>query len=305
MELTQLKYFQAVARLGNVSKAAQELFVTQPNLSKSIARLENELGVPLFDHRRGKIVLNEYGRIFLSSVKLCLSELNTGIQTVQRLYSSSQNILSLGSPIDDILPDVLRDFSLAHPEIGIRQFDGSLEELIGRLHNRTLDLAVSPHKVEDGLLRFELLGEKEFGILVSGQHPLAGRKTIDLRELAHERFICDRTRMDEETLRQVCLKSGFEPDVAFNVESSNLVYNLVAGNSGIAFMPTSQVSKLERDFPNSSIRMLRVQNQVPNAQIGLLYHKDYVFTTAATLFADFLRDWLEKESRRVEELWGD
>ena len=55
MDLTQLKYFQAVARTGNITRAAAELFVTQPNLSKSITRLEEELQVPLFEHRKGKI----------------------------------------------------------------------------------------------------------------------------------------------------------------------------------------------------------------------------------------------------------
>ena len=88
MDLTQLKYFQAVAKTGNVSKAAEKLFVTQPNLSKSISRLEDELGVPLFEHRRGKILLNEYGRVFLGSVELAFHELNNGRQTILRLYES-------------------------------------------------------------------------------------------------------------------------------------------------------------------------------------------------------------------------
>ena len=69
MELSQLRYFMAVAELGNMSKAAQALFVSQPNLSTSISRLEEEVGVPLFDRRRGKIVLNQNGELLLESVK--------------------------------------------------------------------------------------------------------------------------------------------------------------------------------------------------------------------------------------------
>ena len=96
MELTQLRYFAAVARTGNISRAAQELYVTQPNLSKSIARLEEELGVPLFDHRKGKIVLNDYGRCFLASVNLSLGELENGVRSIQRMYASNQNVLNAG-----------------------------------------------------------------------------------------------------------------------------------------------------------------------------------------------------------------
>lgn len=99
MELSQLRYFAAVARLGNISRAARELYVTQPNLSKSIARLEEELGVPLFEHRKGKIVLNDYGRCFLASVNLSLGELENGVRSIQRMYDATQNILALGVPL--------------------------------------------------------------------------------------------------------------------------------------------------------------------------------------------------------------
>ena len=65
MELSQLRYFIAVAKLGNMSKAAETLFVSQPNLSTSISRLEEEVGVPLFERRRGKIALNQNGELLL------------------------------------------------------------------------------------------------------------------------------------------------------------------------------------------------------------------------------------------------
>lgn len=133
MEIAQLRYFAAVACLGNISKAAQELYVTQPNLSKSIVRLEEDIGVPLFEHRKGKILLNDYGRCFLDRVNRALAELDDGVLSVQRMYESSQNILLLGCSIDDFLPDVLREFALIHPEIGIRQFCCSTPELADRM----------------------------------------------------------------------------------------------------------------------------------------------------------------------------
>ena len=302
MELMQLKYFQTVARLGNVSKAAQELYVTQPNLSKSIARLEAELGVPLFDHRKGKIVLNEYGRVFLSSVNLSFSELATGAQTIQRLYETSQNVLSLGCSIDDFLPDVLKDFSTEYPEIGIRQFSCSQEELEGRLLARCVDMAVTSRAPESELLTGELLGEKAFVILVSRDHSLTHRGTVSLAELAGERFICDRSRMDADALRAICGAQGFEPDIAFEVESTDLIYRLLAANAGIAFMPMAQMTKLNRDYPDNPITLLHIQDRVPSANLYLIYPKGSVFTAAAQLLRDFLREWLEKEDENLAEL---
>lgn len=304
MEFTQLNYFRTVARLGNVSQAARELYVTQPNLSKSISRLEAELGVPLFEHRKGKIVLNEYGRIFLASVELSFSELATGKQTIQRLYEAQQNVLSLGCSIDDFLPDVLKEFSLTHPEIGIRQFACSPEELSSRLLVRSLDLAITNRVPESELLTAELLGEKEFVILVSREHPLAGERVVSMSQLSGERFICDRSRMDTDTLREVCTACGYEPAVAFEVESTDLIYRLLAGNAGIALMPMAQLTKLGRDYPDNPIVMLRVRESIPSANLYLVYPKGMVFTAAAQLLREFLQDWMNQEEEQLKQFDG-
>lgn len=304
MELTQLKYFQAVAKLGSVSKAAEELYVTQPNLSRSIARLEKELGVPLFEHRRGKIVLNEYGKIFLSSVNSSFSELSTGIHTIQRLYDSNQNTLSLGGSVDDILPDILIEFSMKYPEIGIRQFDCSPKEIASRLIAGTLDLGITTVDPQDEALTFEVLDEKEYVIMVGGRHPMAHRGSVRLKELEKERFICSDSRVGIDLLRRICQKSGFEPDISFEVESNDLIFNLLEGNQGIACMPVSHIGKVYRDYPQSDIQVIRIEDNIPGAKLGVLYRRSYIFPNAAKLFMEFICNWLKREDRRIEKLCG-
>ena len=160
MDLTQLKYFQAVAKTGNVSKAAEKLFVTQPNLSKSISRLEDELGVPLFEHRRGKILLNEYGRVFLSSVELAFHELNNGRQTILRMYESDQHILRLGCCVDDFLADMLRDFTEKYPDVGLRQFNCPCDSVADRLLDRTADIIITNGAPDNENIRYLELGRQ-------------------------------------------------------------------------------------------------------------------------------------------------
>jgi len=282
-----------------MSKAAQELYVTQPNLSKSISRLEEELGVPLFEHRKGKILLNDYGRCFLSSVNLSLNELENGVQSIQRMYESSQNILALGSPIDDLIPDVLRSFAAIHPEIGIRQFGGSAQELVERLNRRTLDLAITARPVGGDAFLFDELGRSEFVILVGKEHPLAGRTSISVTELASERLICDRSRMDAKTLHDICNSNGFSPNISFEVESSHLIYSLLACGRGVAFMPIVQMRKINREFPESGIRMIFLQERLEPARLGVVSRRDYVWSSAAKTFASFLRAWLREEAEEV------
>lgn len=302
MELTQLKYFQTAARLGSVSKAAQELYVTQPNLSRSISRLEKEIGVPLFEHRKGKIVLNDYGRMFLSSVDICLSELSTGIHAVQRLYDAGQNNLSLGGSVDDILPDVLVDFAHAHPSIGIRQFDCSQKEMCEKLIAGDLDIGLTTAPAASDALIFEVLDEKEYVIMTGGEHRLVNREEVSLAELSGERFICSDARMGVDFLREICRKAGFEVRVAFEVESNELIYTLLEGNQGITCMPVSHISKIYRDYPDSRIHVVRIREKIPKAQLGMLYRKNYEFSHAAQLFSDFMKEWLCNENRQVHAL---
>lgn len=244
MELTQLKYFQTVAKLGSVSKAAKELYVTQPNLSRSIMRLEEEVGMPLFDHRRGRIVLNDYGRMFLSSVDIALTELSSGLHAVWRMHEAGQNNLSLGGSVAEVLSD----------------------------------------------------------ILVGAGHRLAKRESISLRELSKERFICSDVRLGVAFLKNICREAGFEPDIAFEVESNELIYNLLDKNQGIACMPISHISKIYRDYPQSDICVIHIQENIPKAQLGIIYRKDYQFSHAAKLFVEFMREWLKKEDLQVHML---
>ena len=302
MELIQLRYFAAVARHGSVTKAAQELYITQPNLSKSIMRLEEELGVPLFEHRKGRIVLNEYGHLFLASVNLSLGELEKGVQSVQRLYESSQNILALGSSIDDLLPDVLREFAQIHPEIGIRQFGCRSAELAERLHRQTLDLAITARPIGGDNLVFEELGRSEFVILVGKDHPLSQEKMISVRALEDEKLICDRSRMDAEMLGKLCRRFGFAPNIVFEVENSSLIYSLLSTNRGVAFMPMAQMRKITQEYPNSGIRMVLLEDAVEPASLGLVYRSDYQWSEAAKTFAQFLRQWLGAETADIERM---
>ena len=119
MELSQLRYFITVAELGNMSKAAETLFVSQPNLSTSISRLEEEVGVPLFDRRRGKISLNQNGELLLKSVKQAVDTLDAGVQAVREQHSGRSNLLSLACMIDDT--SLLERFVLENPEISLVQ----------------------------------------------------------------------------------------------------------------------------------------------------------------------------------------
>ena len=152
MELSQLRYFIAVAELGNMSKAAETLFVSQPNLSTSISRLEEEVGVPLFDRRRGKIALNQNGELLLKSVKKAVAVLDAGVKAVRDQYSGQPAPLSLACMTDDT--DLLSQFVLDNPDINLIHQRLDLEPLTRLLEEGKVDLGLTvlpPHLRGDRL----------------------------------------------------------------------------------------------------------------------------------------------------------
>lgn len=304
MDLVQLKYFQMVAKTGNVSKAAEKLFVTQPNLSKSIARLEEELKVPLFDHRKGKIVLNEYGRVFLSSVELAFNELNNGQQTVLRMYETNQHVLRLGCCVEDFLPDMLHDFTQKYPDVGIRQISCAMDGIADKLLDQSADIIITSEPVDNENIRYLELGRQEYVLLMNREHRLAGQNGVDLEELQEEKFICDSSRMSLKKLQSICQIKGFKPDVAYEVESSSLIFRLLELNSGIALMPIAQVLKLQRIYPESKkhIYVTHIRDDIPKANIGFAYHRSYIFTYAANCLLEYVQEFFRAENRALEEL---
>ena len=115
MELSQLRYFIAVVEAGQYVQGRRDLVRLQPNLSTSISRLEEEVGVPLFERRRGKIALNQNGELLLISVEQAVSLLDAGVQAVRNQHSGRPEPLSIVCMTDDTT--LLEHFCAEHPEV--------------------------------------------------------------------------------------------------------------------------------------------------------------------------------------------
>ncbi|MCR5784875.1 MAG: LysR family transcriptional regulator [Eubacterium sp.] len=302
MELQQLKNFQAVARCGNISKAARELYITQPSLSKSISRLEDELGVPLFTHRKGKIELNDYGKMFLSSIDIAFDRLSSGVSTIRRMYDTDQHILSLTSNISGFLPDNLPSFLKKYPEIGIRQRDSSAKQMTELILDRTVTLGISCEEIINDNIEFLTLGKKEYVLALSASHPLSANESVKVSQLKDETFICDSSRMSIEPLRKLCQKEGFSPNIGYEIENSDLIYNLVETGRGIAILPLGLCCKLLDTHEKNNVKLVKIDGELEPIIIGVCYHKNYEFSKAATLFLEFMKETLAKEDELIKKL---
>ena len=307
MDFSHLNYFRTVARLGNLSEAAKELYISQPGLSRYLTRLEQEIGIPLFERRKGRVELNTYGEVFLANVNRAFDCLDHGLEEIQRLYSRDQNILTIACSVEDYLTDRLREFSPRHPEIGIRQFSYSVPEIELQLLRQNLDLAVCAHPPRNEKLCYEVLSRCPYVLICGEENPLARERRIFLRQAAEESFICENSRLSRRRLEKICGEFGFVPRVSHEVESGYILHDLLEENVGVALIPLAHYLKIEKHFPRYHLRIVFLKDELPLAEIGVMYFPERLPSAAAARFLTFLHEQSADEMdalRTFQAGWG-
>ena len=273
MQLHQLRYFTAAAEDLNMSQAAKRLHVTQPALSRQIAVLEDELGVPLFDRIRKRIYLTEAGRFFLPKARQILCDVETAAQQVREQFGNARHTLRLGfiAPfLDDLVAPAVREFRQRHANTQVSLFDLPPRAQIDRLRRRELDAAILGN-IEDhqrGEFVIQRLSRHRMALALPSTHPLAGRKTVKLAALKHEPWV---SLSDEffpgrrDFLRAICARAGFEPRIAAETDSLSMMLGAVAAGDGVALIPSHS-----RKLPHAGCVFVPIAAPVPVTQLLLV-----------------------------------
>jgi len=300
MDFSNLEYFRAVAKYENLTRAAKELYISEPGLSKYITRLERQIGVPLFDRRKGRIVLNAYGQMFRDCVNEAFSSLEHGVSAVRSAYSQKQNVLSVACSIEDFLTDRIKEFAEEHPEIRIRQYRFSISEIENGIVNKTLDLAICANPPANEKIKYEVLSQCPFILVCNRDNPLSVQREMHLKVAENEHFICDCSRFSRSQIEYICQLCGFSPIISHEIESSYILKSLLDSNAGVALMPLAHFMKFTAGSPDNQLCAIKLKDDLPKAEIGVFYLSEEYLSAAANLFFDFLRRWTKQESVRME-----
>ncbi|MFC7440471.1 LysR family transcriptional regulator [Laceyella putida] len=299
MEFLQLKYFQTVARLEHMTKAAEELRIAQPSLSKTIARLEEDLGVPLFDRQGRKIKLNSFGKVFLERVERAFNELSEGKRELKDLAGLSQESITLAVSIPRILPDLLGSFLSQYPHVRFQQFLVSTSAMKRQLKNMEIDFCISSVPIEGPEIVWEPLMTEEIFLIVPPGHRLAGRDNIDLHEVKDESFISMNAGYGFRNLTDgFCREAGFIPHIAFEGDEPGVIGDLVRQGLGITFVPA--LTLLWNSDPVS--KRLRITEPKCQRTIGLGWSKRRYLSSVAQQFRQFVIKYFSNISSQLEEM---
>ncbi len=270
MELQQLEYFRVVARTQHVTQAAEEVAITQPALSRAMARLERDLGIALFDHRGRSVKLNRYGEAFLRHVERALGAIEEGRRELTDLADRDAGVIAFGFAHalgTRVVPDLIASFRRQHPRARFQLLQNASHIILEELEAGDVDLAlVSPVPPTSERIESIELASEELFLVVPNDHRLAKRKTVRLAELRDDTFVCLREGYGLRTLTDAfCARAGFAPKTAFEGEEIATLRGLVAVGLGVAIIPAAS-SPAESAPPQ-----LRITEPICRRSIGVLW----------------------------------
>ena len=189
MEMHQLRYFAAVARTGNFSRAARECRVAQPSLSQQILKLEDEVGERLFERTQRRALLTPAGSLFLPHALNILEAAERGRQEISEMGGQVRGKILLGALptiAPYFLPNIIRSFRTKYPGVELIIHEETTQQLLRGLEEKELDLALLSDASPNSRIEIRQLFSEELLLCLPAAHPLVDQKKVVASNLQHE-----------------------------------------------------------------------------------------------------------------------
>ncbi|MDO5406798.1 MAG: LysR family transcriptional regulator [Eubacteriales bacterium] len=288
MNLTHLKYFVVLAHTHHYTRAAEQLYITQPSLSHAIARLEEELGVPLFEKTGKNTELTAFGQQFLSCAESALKTLDDGTEMLQR-GARGEGLIRLGfiRPLGvQFIPRLAEQFLKANPDREIHfTFQTEVtQKLIEELTSHHYDLVFSSRpQIESGLTSVPVRREKMV-LIVPRQHPLAMYDSVDLEATLPYPYVyfaeSSGLRYEVEKLFN---QIGKRPQIAYETVEDEVAAGLVARNFGITVLPEIEI------LSSLDVKIIEIAHPIQTRDIYMVSNDRIFMPKVVQDFRDFVQ----------------
>jgi LysR family hydrogen peroxide-inducible transcriptional activator len=291
MNLRDLRYLVALADHRHFGRAAAASFVSQPTLSTQIRKLEDELGVPLVERTPRKVMLTAAGRDIAERARRIVADVEQMKEAARRSQDPEAGTVRLGmfptlGPY--LLPHVVPQIRARFPRLELLLIEEKSDVLLSRLREGQLDAALLALPLHDEQLHVEFLFEEPFLLAVPETHPLAGRESLSLKELANERLLLleDGHCLREQAL-DVCQLAGSGEKTGFQATSLETLRQMVAANVGVTLLPMLAIKPPVARSEN--IHLLGFRDSSPSRQIAMVWRRSSAMDGFLRQLAQVLR----------------
>lgn len=239
MEVHQLRYFAKVAELGHFTRAAEACGVSQPSLSQAVARLEADLGTPLFERLGRSVRLTEAGEKFRDRASHILRLLDDARASVTDAPDSGRVVVAaIPTVAPYLLPRALTALAADCPRVQVEVVEETTERAVARTAGGEADVLIAALPLRHPDLHVEPLLTEELLAVLPAAHPLAARPRVTLKELAAERFVLlDEAHCLTDTALAFCARRKAAPEVTARVHQLTTVLELVRLGHGVSLVP--------------------------------------------------------------------
>lgn len=292
MEIEQLQYFKTVATMQHMTRAAEVLAISQPALSKSIASIEQQLGIPLFNREGRSIYLNRFGALFLQSVNVILEEYERIQEEFEDIIKPGSGEVSFGFIHTlgmEVVPELIAATTKQFPNMQFSLTQATSLNLLKRLEEGAIDLCLS-QKIASKVIEIETLElfEEELFVIVPTTHPLALQNSVKLEEVKNEPFIAIKKG---NSLRQLIdeffLDAGIELKTTFAAEEMHTVAGFVSAGMGISVIPNI------KGLDDYNVKRLKVDPPCYRS-VGVSWAKNRYLPPAASEFKQYLVQYFQQ-----------
>lgn len=277
MTLNELKYILAVAKERHFRKAAEQCYVSQPTLSIAIKKIEEELGITIFERQKSDILVTPIGEKIIALAE----EINQKTNLIKDLAKQAQNnditeiklgaIFTIGPYI---IPKLISEFQKTHPNIQFIIQENYTEELIKKLHLGELDFVILSLPFDEPNIETQLIYKEPFVVALSSKNPLANKATLTIDDLADEKLLllgekhCFRNQVLSSLPQQ-----QIEHRLQKTLESSSIetIRFMVASNAGISILPCSSVN----NYDDKLLTIREFTHNKPERDVVLAWRKSY------------------------------
>jgi LysR family transcriptional regulator, hydrogen peroxide-inducible genes activator len=288
MQIHQLRYFCAIARTGNFTRAAQHEHIAQPSLSQQIRKLEDELGTRLFDRLGRSVRLTQIGEAFLPRAEAILRQVGAAKLEIQEMAGTEQGKLVIGA-IPTIapyfLPSRLATFAQQFPRVQVSIVEEITSELLNRIQAGIVDLALLALPVPAShCLAHELFRERLY-VVVPQDHRLASLQHVHLKQIENDPFLLLKEgHCFRENTLSACGRARLQPNVVFESGQFTTILAMVAAGTGVSVVPEMAVEE------RAGCRFLPLADEGAYRRVGIVQLKQHFRSRVHRAFLEHLRE---------------
>lgn len=294
MDIRQLRYFLAIAKEEQITRAAKTLNMEQPPLSRQLKLMEQELGVTLFERNGKQLKLTQAGIILQKKAENLIHQLNETITEIQEIDQGLRGTLAIGSVFScvSLLPEKIKQYSERYPDVIFKILEGDHFTLGEYLENRDIELVITrlpfesdypPSKYDS----FRLPSDPFVAVIPHDW--IESQPSIRMREIASLPLLAlksDRTVRLNEKIVNECRRFGFEPKIVCECSSVAIIIALVVAGIGATILPKSVMSS----FPISEIKMLDILDATFQSDVGIIWLRERYLSKSAQAFIETFQE---------------